>query len=423
MNQFLPPTCLRWMFFDLNSYFASVEQQENPALRHRPVAVLPLMSEHTCVIAASYEAKALGIRTGTSVAEARRLCPQIKLVAGRHDLYVDYHHRILEEIDRHIPVTHICSIDEAACALDLSERTAEAATALALRIKQGLRERVGVCIRASIGFAPSRLLAKIATDMMKPNGLVILEPQHLPGRLFDLALTDLPGINRGMSQRLAKGGVTSVEALWNLSPPHAKRLWGSVQGERFWYALHGYDFPDHGTSRSSVSHSQMLASEVRGFNEARLVGRRLVQKAASRLRRLNYYAQQIGLAIRSTNDQKWVGMEPLQGPAQDNFSLLLAYEKLWQQAAQATGRPRLRKVSVWIDHLTPPNQLQPDLFATPRTLQEENRHLQLSQVMDKLNRKYGRDTLLLGASPQQLAHYTGTKIAFNRIPDVEEFTE
>ena len=179
MNPFTPPDCLRWLYLDLNSYFASVEQNENPRLRGRPVAVLPLMSESTCVIAASYEAKRLGIKTGTPVWEARQKCPGLVLLSGRHDLYVRYHHLILDEIDRHIPVTAICSIDEVGCRLDPREQNPAAAMALAKRIKEGLRTNLGPSITCSIGLASSRLLAKIGSDMQKPDGLVVLEPQAL----------------------------------------------------------------------------------------------------------------------------------------------------------------------------------------------------------------------------------------------------
>ena len=98
---------LKWLFLDLNSYFASVEQQLNPELRGRPVAVTPVMADTTCAIAASYEAKAFGVKTGTPIYQARQLCPDLRLVVARHDLYVRFHHRIVEEIGDHIPITKV----------------------------------------------------------------------------------------------------------------------------------------------------------------------------------------------------------------------------------------------------------------------------------------------------------------------------
>ncbi len=106
---------LRWLFLDLNSYFASVVQQERPELHGKPVIVTPVDSDRTCAIAASYEAKAFGIRTGTPVREARRLCPHLRTVNARHDFYVEYHHRIAGEIKRHLHVTKAHSVDDVAC--------------------------------------------------------------------------------------------------------------------------------------------------------------------------------------------------------------------------------------------------------------------------------------------------------------------
>ncbi len=422
MTSLRPPDRLRWLFLDLNSYFASVEQNENPALRGKPIAVLPLMSDSTCVIAASYEAKKFGIKTGTPVWEAKQKCPGLVCLSGRHDLYVEYHHRILEEVDKYIPVTNICSIDEVACLLDTREQKHEVAVDLAQRIKAGLRQNIGPAIGCSIGLAPSRLLAKIGTDMQKPDGLVVLEPHELPGRLFDLGLTDLPGISHGMAKRLARGGITTVEAFWNLEARHARRLWGSVSGERYWYALHGYDFPEFGTDRSSVSHSQVLAPETRPWQEARHVGRRLTQKAASRLRRMSMAAQHFGLSVRGVQGERWAAELPVEA-AQDNFSFLSAFEQLWSAAGTELRQPALRKVGIWMSGLVQPGSVTGDLFSAPRDLRQQQRHEKASAAMDGLNKKYGRDTVLMGLPAKKLAHYTGTKVAFTRIPDMEEFYE
>jgi len=125
---------LRWLVLDLNSFFASCEQQEHPELRGKPVIVVPTMAETTCAIAASYPAKAFGIKTGTLVHEARRLCPDVQLVPAHHKLYVEYHHRILAAIDRHIPVEEVMSIDEVACRLDKVQQDPAVARTLALNI-------------------------------------------------------------------------------------------------------------------------------------------------------------------------------------------------------------------------------------------------------------------------------------------------
>ena len=233
------PQLVDWLFLDLNSYFASVEQQLRPELRGKPIAVVPVDTDATCAIAASQEAKKFGIKTGTNIGEARRRCPELITVMAGHDLYVEFHHKIIEEVERHFPVHVICSIDEMACKLDAPRRHLDMAKDLAKRIKQGLRDRVGECITCSIGLAPNRFLAKVASDMQKPDGLVVLLPEELPGRLLELELRDLCGIGRRMEPRLHACGIRTMEDLWTAERETLHRAWGGVGGDRFWHGLHG----------------------------------------------------------------------------------------------------------------------------------------------------------------------------------------
>jgi DNA polymerase-4 len=415
---------LRWLFLDLDSFFASVEQQCDPSLRHRPVAVLPVLSQSTCVIAASYEAKKFGIKTGTPVREAKARCPDIVFRTGAFERYVDFHDRVIAAIEEVIPVTDVCSIDEVACSLDPSQQNEATAVALAYTIKQTIKARVGPCIGSSIGVASSRLLAKVGSGLQKPNGLVMLGPEveKVDALIGHLPVTKLTGIADAMGRRLARGGIGSVSQLMNLAPKHARMLWGSVQGERFWYALQGYDILPEGTSRSSVSHSQVLGWDMRPISEARLVGRRLLQKAAARLRRMGYTATGLGVSMRGDQGHAhWHGDTSF-ASTQSSFDFLHAYEQLWQDGESYLGSTaRLKKVGVWLSGLQPISARQLDIFNTSQDEAHTQRSEKLSHIMDGLNQKFGRDTVLLGQAPKQVAQYTGTKIAFTRIPTKEEF--
>ena len=206
---------LRWLVLDLNSFFASCEQQEHPELRDRPLIVVQTMAETTCAIAASYPAKALGIKTGTLVHEARRLCPHLKLIQANHKLYVDYHHRILRAIEKHIPVDEVMSIDEVACRLDKRQQQPTVAGELAQEIKHEIETQVGACLTSSIGISANKLLAKLASNMQKPDGLVILPVEDLPRAILHLKLRDIPGIGPSMVERLRKAGIADIATLWN----------------------------------------------------------------------------------------------------------------------------------------------------------------------------------------------------------------
>ena len=419
---------LNWLFLDLNSFFASVEQQERPELRGRPVAVVPTETDATCAIAASYAAKDFGVKTGTPIYEARRLCPGLVCVLARHDVYVRYHHRIVAEVDRHIPVTQIASIDEMACQLIGEFRQPEAALALAGRIKEGLRRHVGECLTCSIGLAATRLLAKVASDMQKPDGLVLLPTAELPGRLAHLELRDLPGVGERMEKRLWRAGIETIPQLWETAPKQLRAIWGSVEGERFWYRLHGVEIPDAPTQRGMVTHSHVLAPESRPAPLAGEVARRLLLKAASRLRRLGYYATRLDLFARVEKGPRWDGGLRF-APACDNHALLAALAALWEHLLGEVGPVRFLQVGVALHGLLSPEQLrQLELFpefaappANPVAAARQAARERLSAAMDQLNQRFGRDSVTMGLLPGDQPAYLGSRIAFTRVPGEADF--
>src|SRR5215472_6499271 len=292
-----PPT-VNWLFVDLNSYFASVEQQDRPELRGKPVGVVPMMADTTVCIAASYEAKAYGVRTGTVVAEARRMCPGIVFVEGRHEIYTEYHHRIVAAVESCVPVTAVCSIDEMACRLMGRERPLLAALELGRRVKQTIRERVGEWMRSSVGLATNRYLAKVASDMEKPDGLIALSLDILPEALSRLTLRDLTGVGAKTEKRLNERGITSMQQVMALDCEQMGQIWGSVWGERLWHWLRGEDFDMSETDHlKSISHQHVLSPEMRTQEKAWAVAHKLLHKAAMRLRSHGLWAASVGLAL------------------------------------------------------------------------------------------------------------------------------
>lgn len=416
---------LQWLFLDLNSYFASVEQQENPSLRGRPVAVVPMETDHTCAIAASYEAKAYGVTTGTIIRDAKQMCPGLICVLARHDKYVEYHNRILEEVIRHTPINKVWSIDELSSRLPPSKRTPEKAVEVALNIKKGLHRALGPSIRCSIGIAPNTLLAKMASDMQKPDGLVVIRPEDLPAKILPLPLTDIPGVGDRMLIRLNRAGIKTMADLWNAAPKQARKIWGSVEGERFWYWLHGYDFDRPPTKKSMIGHSRMLDPQLRGADQARAMARRLLTKAVGRLRRAGLYAGLLAFSARMEDGRRWQGEIRLH-PADDPFTFLELLDGLWGQMMAATPRGvRFKKLSVLLLSLQERGEITGDLFALPPAVDTKDiqKRASLAAALDKLHAKYQRETVTFGLPPKTLAGYVGTKIAFNRVPDQSEFWE
>jgi DNA polymerase-4 len=227
-----------------------------------------------------------------------------------------------------------------------------------------------------------------------------------------------------MERRLAKAGIRTVEQFWNISPKHARRVWGSVEGEKFWHNLHGHHMPDGPSKASMIGHSRILDPALRIPEQSRIVARRLTIKAATRLRRKGFYATNFSLSVRTPDYGRWIAEVKI-SPSQDNFTFLRQLESLWTAMLSDMKPDRLKKVSVTLYGLCRQGEITPDLFDTAspswRALQKRNETL--SKVMDSLNEKYGAETLRLGVSPKTSAGFMGTKIAFSRIPDMAEFHE
>jgi DNA polymerase IV len=420
--------CMNWLFVDLNSYFASVEQEARPELRGRPIAVVPMMADTTCCIAASYEAKAHGVRTGTMVADAKRMCPEIILVEGRHELYVDYHHRIVEAVESCLPVAAVLSIDEMACRLIGRERPLLAALELGRKVKARIREQVGPMLRSSVGLATNRYLAKIASDMEKPDGLVALPLDILPDALRELTLRDLPGIGAKTEKRLNAKGISTMEQLLALDCERSGELWGSVWGERLWHWLKGEDFDMSETEHlKSISHSHVLAPEMRTAEKAWAVAHKLLHKAAMRLRSNKLWASSIGLAVgfavpRAEKVPVSRFGVPTRGwhhelrlsECQDNQTLIGALSRLWLSRPGGTEYEQPYFIGVQLNGLVPDRLHSLNLFDALDHAQSRNR---LMAAMDDLNSKYGTGTL---APAAMLTAFKAapTRIAFHNIPDL-----
>lgn len=419
---------LRWLFIDLNAFFASVEQQMNPEWRGKPLIVRPAESEYTGAIAASYESRPYGVRTGTRVSEARQMCPDLIVAEARPDIYVEVHKKIMAEIDRHVPVWKVGSIDECSCELIGSERHEANAVALARRIQAGIIKNVGECLRSSIGLAPSRFLAKTACGMKKPDGLTILRANELPGAILHLPLSTYPGIGSRMRERLAAAGVTDTAGLWDMEAKQARAVWNSIEGERIWRGLHGLDSePTPEKPPASISHSHVLAAQMRTPEKARAVARRLLVKCGARLRRMGLTGAMVSLHLDmgpkgARHGWDTTGLNCAVAPTQDTFALLAALDSLWRRVEPELEAGRLSYVGVGVHKLKPSGAFETDLFDSGPDQGGTARSLKLSQALDALNRRYGKDTVSIGPNAG-LPDYIGAKIAFTRIPDAEDFWE
>jgi DNA polymerase-4 len=413
MNASTTNHAVQWLFLDLNAFFASCEQQENPALRGQPVIVAQTLTDSAVAIAASYAAKAFGIKTGTLVRDARQLCPAVIPVQANHRLYTEYHERILKAVDTCLPVDKVCSIDEMARKPMGTERQVPVARELAVKVKRALREQVGECLTCSVGIAPNVFLGKVGSDLQKPDGLVVITKDDLSGILLGLELQEIYGIGPRMEQRLHRAGIFSVAQLWQATPFQLRRVWGGINGVLFHQMLHGVDIQPPSSSRysKSIGHQHLLEPELRTNKGARNFAQHLLTKAAERLRRGDYYYRRLGLHISWVADLGgWWDETDFHETRETGF-LLTRLDELWPRA------PRYKPLSVGVVllDLVPAVLHQPDLFAA-----DTHRRQKLSPLIDRINDRYGRCAIGFGLLPPEVRAFKG-HAAFHRVPESWEF--
>jgi DNA polymerase-4 len=228
----------RVLFVDMNSFFASCEQQTNYWLRGRPVAVCVYTGKYGCVIAPSIEAKRYGIKLGMRLNEAIRVCPELVPLETDPDKYRTFHSRFIKILQRYSDDVIPKSIDEAVVDLTSYKHIHPDVVAVAKQIKKNIREEVGDWLKCSIGVAPNAFLAKLASDIQKPDGLTVIDPQNIESVLKKLELKDLPGIAKGMEKRLNKAGIYTPLDLRKSTPEKLKAACKSIVGLHWYYRLH-----------------------------------------------------------------------------------------------------------------------------------------------------------------------------------------
>jgi DNA polymerase IV len=416
-------TQIECLYLDFDGFFASVEQTVHPALRGRPVGVVPFLeTERTCVIACSREAKLLGVKNVMPVLEAKALCPDIVFVPQSPDLYRRAHNTLLSEISAVLPIDAVKSIDELTCRVEPSHRADP--QELGRRIKDRIAAGVGPYITCSIGFAANRQLAKMACKAGKRsegtygNGNNVWHPDMMPAPLLSLSLDDIPGIGSRMTLRLANAGIVTMAALLATQPKHLRALWGNVNGERLWYALHGYQVHAPPSSRGMYGHGRVLPPDHRSPAQARAASRLLLIKAARRMRRDGWNAGRLALWL-ALYGKNWA--QDLRLPAvHDDQAVLTSLEALWIRARSALSRSsRVIQVGVTLSDLTRANERQLDILLNddvPRRKWEST-----TAAIDRLNSKYGRTLVSVGPWVSPPGGYAGGKISYTRIPRAEDF--
>lgn len=406
---------LRALAIDFNSYFASVEQQDRPELRGQPLIVVPVLAETTGAIAVSIEAKQLGLERNVRVAEARRRIPGLHVVESRPEVYISYHRRLQAVVETCVPVAKVQSIDELECELTGSLRERTKAEALARKIKATIAAQVGPHVRSSIGIGPNWFIAKLASDLQKPDGLVTIDDDELPTALIarGVNLSDFTGIGESMEKRLRAAGIDTVAQLYASSSARLRSVWGGVEGARFYDLLRGKQVERAPTKHRSIGHGHVLPPELRSPEAALGVLHRLLQKAAMRLRDEGFYAGALQVNVNYSDRVQWAEGCRF-GETQDTIQFTRALKQLWARRPREHRHLAPQQIGIMLHHLLPAGAHTPDMF----TAEQEESRTRLFAAVDKLNRTLGKNSVYMGGAHGS-TNYAPMRIAFTRIPKPE----
>ncbi len=363
---------------DLNSCFASVEQQSNPLLRGRPIAVAAYNSPRGCVLAASIEAKKLGIKTGVQVFEAKRLCPQIVILTPDPDKYRFVHLQLRQLLLSYTNDVVAKSIDEFVLKFDVSQSSE--LFNLSRDIKKKIRLHIGDWLTVSIGIGPNRFLAKQASNLKKPDGLEEINFQNYQSVYSKLSLTDLHGINTHLSARLGSVGIYTVTNFYNSDISHLRQAFHSINSYYWYLRLRGYEIDSVDFGRKSFGHMYSLPKQFSKAEDLAPVLQKLVEKTGFRLRSHSYYTSGIHLGLLYTDHSYWHQSKKLSSTI---FSSADIYRHVFRLLLRSPLDKPVANIAVSCFGLKKNNVIQLDLFNTVF------KNIKLSSAIDGLNKKYG----------------------------------
>ena len=331
---------------DMNAFFASVEQRSNPALRGKPIAVTG-SAERTVVTTASYEARAFGVKTGMNKYEARRICPSLIIVAGDNRKYTDTSIRILKIFRQFSPAVEVYSIDEAFLDFTGCERLMGAPEVVGARIKERILDKIG--ITCSVGISTNKLMAKLASGMEKPDGLVRIRDEDIAKTLSDLPVEKLWGIGPGLTRRLEDMGVRSCGELSAVPAGVLRRRFGIV-GERLSLMARGVDtspvVPVGSESEvKSIGHSTTLKADLCDGAMLKRQIMRLAEMVGRRARSHGFRGRRVSLVLRYTDFYTFSRQKTLSGATDDPAVIRRAARSILR-AVNLSGPVRLVGVSL-----------------------------------------------------------------------------
>lgn len=404
----LNPGPVSVMHIDLNSCFATVEQQAYPHLRGKPVVIAAYTTPGGCILAPSIEAKALGIKTGMRVRDAREICPGVIVRDPDPCLVRDVHSRLKKICRQYSPDFTPKSIDE--IVINFSEAKnywKKTLTDIGKEIKQKVRRDIGEWISCNIGISTNRFLAKLASSLHKPDGLDVITHKNLKTVYSSLKLTDLNGINLRFEARLNAAGIMSPIGFLEASDFFLRKfVFQSIVGHYWYLRLRGYEVDDFKSPRKSFGQDYALAKKTNDRNELKKIVMKLCEKMGRRLRGADLVASGVHIAVCFDDWSFWHKGKKLNEYLYTTQEL---YSKIMSLFYQRQNFRAVRKISVSCFDLASINDLTINLFDD--SIEKKRK---ISRAMDKINDRYG-EYIIVPAIMMDMKNVVLDRIAFGGI--------
>lgn len=401
------------MHIDLNSCFATIEQQSNPLLRGKPLAVAAYTTPRGCIIAPSIEAKRLGIKVGMRVMDGKQIYPKLIVLPPDPWKYRNVHLKLRELLSNYTPDVVAKSIDEFVLDFNSLSYGNNPLGNVAKDIKKRIKEEIGEWLSVSIGIAPNRYLAKLAAGLNKPDGLREINKDTFLKVYSNLKLTDLPWIKSGNAARLNSMEIFNVLDFYHAPLWKLKAAFASISSYYWFMRLRGFEVDQVEFGRRSYGNSYALSKPLFSPDMIAPILSKLVEKMTFRMRTAGFKARGVHLSILYRDFNFW--HKGVSFP-KSLFDSRDVYKKVYSlMLVGLCGKP-VREISVSCFGLEKTESIQLDIF------EDKEKSFRLIKSVDKINKRWGRFVLGPARMLYNDKSVVPDRIAFGGVKELEEFT-
>lgn len=403
------------MHIDLNSAYATLEQQANPLLRGKPVVVAAYATPSGAIVASSIEAKKMGIKTMMNVREARLICKDVIVRTPDPDKYFDFHIRMRHIINDYTPDFHPGSIDEFYLNFQSVDRLTPDLIKIANEIKKRARSEIGEWISLNIGISTNRFLAKLAGSLHKPDGLDVITFKNILDIYSKVSLVDLHGINVRFQARLnAEGVFTPLDFLNSNCGVLEKQVFKSVIGRHWYERLRGYEVDDVEYETKSIGQQYAIPKATNDIKEISRLVMKLCEKMGRRLRGFGWVAHGIHISLIYDDWTHWHMGRLVDA---EMYTTKELFTKALFILNQRPENKKISKLSVTCYGFENSEKSQLTLFDED---EEKKKLRKLSDAMDEVNDRYGEfvitPALMMGMEGQIVK-----RVPFGNVKELEDY--